>query len=268
MWQKAAAIAACFIIMIAVGTWWRYAPTTYETGTGERRVIALADGSSLSLDAATRVDVRYLGDRRQLWLQRGRAKFTVAKDALRPFSVEAGSRMVVATGTQFSVERLAKEVRVVLYEGHVAVMDVSQPQPRTLAAGPGSIAAERALAPAHQLIIPDQEPSLPLTGPFASRDPASTARIVSIDPGRSVAWEGGLLEFANEPLNSAIERMNRYGTRVLSVDAAAGQTIMISGQFEGSNTDAFVEGVTSLFPLEAVRRPDGVIELRSAPHKN
>lgn len=57
---------------------------TYQTGVG-RRVVALADGSMLSLDASTRVDVRYLGDRRELWLRSGRAKFVVAKDPLRLF---------------------------------------------------------------------------------------------------------------------------------------------------------------------------------------
>ncbi len=263
MWRQAVAIAACFMIMIAAGTWWRYAPVSYETGTGERRVVALADGSSISLDAATRVDVRFLGDRRELWLRRGRAKFTVAKDALRPFSVEAGSRMVVATGTQFSVERIAREVRVILYEGHVAVMDTSRPKPQVLASRPGSVTAERALAPGHQLIISDEDRALASARPLAKADMPPIPRIVSVDPGRSVAWEGGLLEFVDEPLNTAIERMNRYGTTALSADAGAGRTILISGQFEGGNTDAFVEGVTSLFPVEAVRRPDGTIELRT-----
>ncbi len=40
--------------------------------------------------------------------------WTAIEDPLRPFSVQAGPRMVIATGTQFSVEKLSGEVRVVL----------------------------------------------------------------------------------------------------------------------------------------------------------
>ena len=40
----------------------------------------------------------------------GRAKFDVAHDALRPFSVLARNRLTVATGTSFSVELLSRQV--------------------------------------------------------------------------------------------------------------------------------------------------------------
>src|SRR3546814_7568044 len=44
---------------------------------------------------------------------------------LRPFSVAAAGKIVVATGTEFSVELLGRETRVILYEGHVAVLNGS-----------------------------------------------------------------------------------------------------------------------------------------------
>src|SRR3546814_12464145 len=43
----------------------------------------------------------------------------------RPFSVAAAGKIVVATGTEFSVELLGRETRVILYEGHVAVLNGS-----------------------------------------------------------------------------------------------------------------------------------------------
>jgi transmembrane sensor len=263
-WRQIFAIAACLIVVLAAGTWWRYTPTSYETGTGERQVVTLADGSSISLDAATRVEVRYFGDRRELWLDHGRAKFTVAKDPLRPFSVQAGNRMIVATGTQFSVEKIASEVRVVLYEGRVAVMDTSQAKPRPLAIGPKRATAEQILVPGTSLIVPDRVDTRPLPAQGVVPESAPiTPRIVAIDSGRSLGWEGGLLEFSNEPLGSAVERMNRYGTQTLRVAKGASGSTMISGQFEGRNTEAFVEGVTSVFPLVAVPQSDGTIELRA-----
>ena len=263
MWRQALAIAACLLLLIGGGGWWRYAPTSYRTGTGERRVIALADGSTISLDAATRVDVRYLGDRRELWLDQGRAKFSVAHDPLRPFSVQAGDRMVIATGTQFSVEKLSGEVRVVLYDGHVAVMDTSRPTPRPLAIGPTRAPSEQALAPGRELIIPDAVPVMLASREQMQSSAPPLAHILQVDPGRTLGWEAGILEFADEPLGDAVERMNRYGTHKLRIADASVRAMPISGQFEGGNTAAFVEGVTSVFPVKAVDEPDGDILLRT-----
>lgn len=263
-WRQAFAIAACLALLIGAGSWWHYAPTTYRTEIGERRVVALADGSTISLDAATRVDVRYLGDRRELWLDHGRAKFSVAKDPLRPFSVQAGPRMVIATGTQFSVEKLSGEVRVVLYEGHVAVLDTSRSRPQPLAIGPRRLPAEQVLVPGLELIMPSASAAAPTGNPQSIKaDALPVARVMPVDPGRTLGWEAGILEFSDEPLGDAVERMNRYGTRTLRVEGARARAITISGQFDGGNPDAFVEGVTSVFPVKAARQSDGVVVLSS-----
>ena len=87
----------------------------YATALGERRVVMLDDGSRLSMDAASEVSVDYSKERRQLVLKSGRAKFDVAKDPLKPFTVVAGDKIIVATGTSFSVEILNGEVNVVLF---------------------------------------------------------------------------------------------------------------------------------------------------------
>src|SRR3546814_19363224 len=60
---------------------------------------------------------------RQVELLAGRAKFDVAKDPQRPFTVAAGDKLVVAVGTRFSVELIDGQVRVILYEGQVEVRD-------------------------------------------------------------------------------------------------------------------------------------------------
>ncbi len=245
-WRQLAAVAASVLLLIGMGMWWGLAPTAYETGIGERRVVTLTDGSAISLDAATRVEVRYSGDRRQLWLEAGRAKFSVAKDPLRPFSVQAGNRMIVATGTQFSVERLSGQVRVLLYEGRVSVLDTSAADggPVPVRIGAKRQIAEQALLPGRELQIADRQ---------------AVARVAAVDPGRAVGWEAGLLEFADEPLGIAVERMNRYGRVKLRVAGARVGAIPISGQFDGGDEKAFVEGITAVFPVTATRGADGGI---------
>lgn len=236
-----AAFAACLAIAaVGIGLWMHYAPQSYETGLGERRIVALNDGSRISLDAASRVKVRYGDGRRQLWLEQGRAKFAVARDPLRPFSVAAADKVVVATGTEFSVELLADRVHVILYEGGV---DVLSGLPGGKALQPVEIPDDPAVPgePAAQVLVPGSE--------MVARIATAVARVESADPVRSLAWEAGQLAFADEPLASAVERMNRYADRPLAIGDDAAGRVRISGVFAAGDTEAFVEGVTGVFPV-------------------
>ena len=105
------------------GYWWLVLPDDYRTAIGERRVITLSDGSKLSLDADSEVTVRYGKHDRSLHLLKGQARFDVAHDKTRPFSVVAGSQKVIATGTAFNIDMAGPKVLVTLIEGHVVVLD-------------------------------------------------------------------------------------------------------------------------------------------------
>lgn len=227
--------AVLLIAIFAGGAWLYWAPRSYETGLGERRVVALEDGSRVSLDAATEVRVRFSGSRRELWLEHGRAKFDVARDPLRPFSVTAQDRTVVATGTSFSVELLNEEVRVVLYEGAISVLerapDGAPPRPVAIAGHVG------ALAPGQELITTN------ITG--------AIAETAAVDPVRSLSWEAGQLSFDDEPLPTAIARMNRYASRPLRIGDPFVSGLRVSGVFRAGDTDAFIEGVSAVLPVRA-----------------
>lgn len=219
----------------------------YATALGERRVVMLGDGSRLSMDAASEVTVAYSTDRRELELKSGRAKFDVAKDPLKPFTVAAGDKLIVATGTSFSVEILKGEVNVVLFEGHVAVLDRKTKRPAVVPAS-GRLDAVDAL------LTPGRELSLPANG---------VAKLEDVDVARATSWEAGQLSFADEPLGQAVERMNRYSkTRFAVGDAAAGR-VAISGIFNSDDVDGFVSGVTDVFPVRTVRRGDEVVFVSS-----
>jgi transmembrane sensor len=246
-WKSALAAAACLVLTVG-GAWTAYvafAPLDYRTGVGERRVAVLSDGSRLSLDAETEVKVRYSRGARRLWLERGRAKFDVAKDPRRPFTVAAADKLVRATGTAFSVELVQKQVQVLLYEGHVAVFSEASgasalplrlETPNALTNTPTSapVDADAVLTPGRELV---------------ASVGSDAAQVVSADPVRSLAWEAGQLVFANEPLAAAVERVNRYSDQKLRIGDAAAGAVRINGVFTAGDTDAFVEGVTEVFPV-------------------
>ncbi|MCP3732982.1 FecR domain-containing protein [Sphingomonas sp. MG17] len=242
----AVAAAAAMLLALAGGAWWwQSAPDIYRTGVGERRVVMLDDGSRASLDAATEVDVRMRGDRRELHLVSGRAKFDVAKDPLKPFSVRVGEKLVVAIGTSFSVEMINGKLRVILYEGRVAVLD--RPEGTASAAevlpalkGGGE---EAVLTPGRELVVG-------MTG-------GAAAQLSRADPVRSLSWEGGQLVFDDEPLGLAVGRINRYSARRVELKGAAGR-MRVNGVFNTGDVEAFATGVEETLPVRVTRERDVV----------
>jgi transmembrane sensor len=246
LWGGAVAASLALAAVLAILL---YTPThIFRTAIGERQLAILEDGSKLSLDADTQVDVRMERGRRDLVLVRGRAKFDVAKDPLRPFSVAAGDKIVVATGTAFTVEMLDRRVHVLLYEGHVAVLDRDShaPVPRT-----GSRAGSKATA--DQMLLPGRELVMPLGATSGTVEPA--------DVPQSLSWESGQLMFDDEPLVSAVARVNRYSKEQVRIGDAGAAAAHVSGVFTAGDTDAFVEAVTALAPVRATRG-NGEITLR------
>jgi ferric-dicitrate binding protein FerR (iron transport regulator) len=92
-----------------------------ETQRGERREMALADGTVVQVDPETVLRVDYEPHTRRVVLERGRALFHVAKNAERPFLVRADGTTVRAVGTAFAVEQRPDAVVVTVAEGKVAV---------------------------------------------------------------------------------------------------------------------------------------------------
>jgi len=243
-WRPIWAIAACLLVAILSGALWLQAqPDIYRTAVGERRVVVLADGSRISLDAATRVDVRLEDDRRELVLRQGRAKFDVAKDPLRPFSVTAGDKVVVATGTSFSVELLRRRMHVVLYEGQVAVLERKGDRTTPVALRNATGAADRLLKPGGELV---------------STLAQSTASVLPTDVARSLSWEAGQLTFIDEPLASAVERVNRYSARRIELADPEVGKLELNGVFNTGDVDAFVVGVRETLPIRVAQRGDAI----------
>ena len=93
-----------------------------QTERGERREVALADGSVVQVDPETRLRVKYEEHVRRVYLEHGRAFFHVAKNAERPFLVESNDTAVRAVGTAFAVEqRDNATILVTVAEGKVAI---------------------------------------------------------------------------------------------------------------------------------------------------
>ncbi len=225
------ALAACLVMAIAAGAWWFLQPqsTVYSTALGQQQTVVLADASVVVLDAHSRVRVRYTDKERAISLEEGQARFTVAKDPLRPFRVRARNQTVVALGTAFDVELISRAVLVTLIEGHVAVDAGQQTRP----------------SPAGKQVV-----ELTAGQALHVHDDGRTT-VMTVDLDRATAWQRGKVFFDNEPLSTAVERINRYAREQIEVDPAVA-TLGVSGVFNAGDTDAFIDAVTAYFPVEAL----------------
>jgi transmembrane sensor len=198
--------------------------SVHETGLGERRILTLSDGSTVTLDARSRMRVTYSDRGRSIALEAGQARFDVAKDPVRPFVVHAGRQTVQALGTQFTVDLMADTVMVTLIEGQVAV---------TGARGTASSPEPVKMLPGEQLV---------------ARGAAAPQLRSNVDVARATSWQAGKLFFDDEPLESAAARMNRYALEPIEIDPSAGD-VSVSGIFNAGDVHAFTEAVTTYFPV-------------------
>jgi len=65
----------------------------------------------------------------------------------------------------------------------------------------------------------------------------------------TLSWESGLLTFSNEPLQSAVERVNRYANTRFAIADAGTARLPVSGVYPTSNPEAFAEGITGVLPV-------------------
>lgn len=252
-----AGVAAAVVGAIAlagVGAWWlsrpapeaptpqltASAPSLYQTGVGERTTVILSDGSKVTLNTRSRLEVSYAPGRRDVTLAAGQALFDVAKDTARPFVVTAGSRRVTALGTRFDVRLDARRVQVTLIEGKVMVVSTRPP-------------VWDALVPTRQDLVPGEK--------LIASNTSQQVERVHADLAAETSWRDGRVVFEDTPLAVAVAEMNRYSAAPILIGDRSLDDIRVNGMFRTGQPMSFVGAVTTYFPIDARPRADGATVL-------
>jgi transmembrane sensor len=236
-WKIAAvivALALATLLVLSVST--ALYQRSIETDLGEWKTVSLADGSELQLGPNTRLTLDIGDSQRSIALERGEAYFKVAKDARRPFLVQAKSFAVLAVGTEFAVSSRKGEVVVTVREGTVRVTPSSKATTsRASYDEPSEFSVP--IAADYQLRISDTWPVTP------SR----------IDVRYALAWRERQLMFkSGDTLADAVEEFNLRNRIQLRLDQRAG-ALPVRGSFDASDPVAFAQTVDKTSPV-AVRR--------------
>lgn len=147
------AAAACVALAAMPGLIQRLG-VDYATSTAETQAISLLDGSTVRLAPESAFSAELKAERRTIKMSNGRAFFDVAKDATRPFVVQARDVSITVLGTAFDVRVSDDVVAVAVRHGRVAVRQAGEQTDAQLNPG-DQITIQRATGQAVVDVIPE-----------------------------------------------------------------------------------------------------------------
>jgi transmembrane sensor len=211
-----AAVICAAVIGLA---YWLPQPEVVQTATDELRSLRLPDGSRVSLGPETRFELDFSSQQRVLKMQSGEAFFEVARDAVRPFSVDTPAGRVTAVGTAFTVHAADNRLAVSVTEGAVRI----DPEGTIVSAG-------------NRLVRDRTETKV---RPLASEEEA-------------LAWQQGRLEYQGEPLRVVVADINRYSPVKVRIDDPVLRERRYTGTVFPDTLEVWLTSLEGVFPVRVV----------------
>jgi transmembrane sensor len=194
----------------------------YCTGVGEVRSVQLADGSRVTLNSASAVNVAFEPALRQVRLISGEAYFEVRRDPEHPFQVEGNYSMTRVVGTRFTVREQDRSDIVTVISGLVEVGQGDRKSPLLKA-------NERVSVTAEQL---------------------GEVEAVS---GNTAAWVKGKLLFDNVSLEEVVAEIGRYRRGAVVIRNEQLKNLRVSGRFDVNDTDKALQSLAETLPIRLYR---------------
>lgn len=225
---------------------WRAQPVMQmvaQADIGQVKSQRLEDGTVMTMNTGTDIEVTYYRDRRLVTLKRGEAIFEVTRDAQRPFIIDSGQAKVTVLGTRFAVNRLNKLVRVSVDHGTVKV----EAQPTEPASQAGII------------ILHDGEVA------EVKREAATPTRS-SHQAADAFAFEKGMVIFEEADLDEIAETLSRYRKVPLVAEQPVPQHVHISSMLKVNAIETFIQQMPELAPVRIVATPNATL-IKTRPVK-
>jgi transmembrane sensor len=183
--------------------------------TNKAKRLVLPDSSEIILDPSSELSWNepFTNNKRDLILK-GRARFHVAKDKARPFTVISGQIATTALGTQFTVTAFAQDefITIQLYEGKVVVKSSDSTRP--------ALKKELYLLTGEELLYSSRQNTAQVrrfTGNnIANRKQAHQENITDDQPSLPVGEKESWYMFNNQPLAQVFKQLEEmYGVDIV-----------------------------------------------------
>lgn len=196
-----------------------------QTAIGEITTHTLEDGSKITLNTNSRVDITISKNSRTAKLDSGEVLFDIQKDPQRPFLIETRSGKISVLGTTFTVKQTNRETYVTVISGKVKLTPTQKSK--------------------NQEIVLTKNQGSNFT-------PESVTEINADD---AISWVNKRLKFNATPLTAVVREVNRYFSEEISIDAPSKQYITeqstkVTGVIFLDNLDNTLDALSS-FGLKA-----------------
>jgi len=210
------------------------APMRYVTARGQRTIVRLPDGSTVLLNAASRIDLPtdFSSDHRTVELV-GEGLFTVAHVGRTPFTVIAGATQTRVLGTTFDVRHYTTDTqtRIVVVTGKVAVQPVRGLQVTNIS---------------HVLTAMDVA---------VVSDSGDVKLIPRVDVDDYTAWTDGRLVFRGTPLRDVVLELGRaYNVDIAIADSSlAGRRVTLTAATTVRSLTAILDAIAPIVDAHYTR---------------
>ncbi|MCD5994027.1 FecR family protein [Pseudomonas sp. CDFA 602] len=196
----------------------------YNSGVGERRKVALSDGSQVQLNTASAVDVRFDTQQRLITLLQGEILMTASADD-RPLNLLTAQGMVRAStaSSRFNVRQLDGRTQLAVFAGAIEI-------------DPGNRPGTGLMLQARQQVT-------------FSNEGWDTVRSVDASNG---AWADGMLVASRMKLSDFLNELGRYRRGRLSCDAKVAN-LLISGSYPLADSERILDMLEVALPVHVQR---------------
>ena len=226
-------------------------PIVLKTAKGEHQTHTLDDGSVITMNTDSHLEIDFRQGQRDVRLLKGEALFSVAHDEKRPFLVFANDGIVRAVGTEFSVHIKDDAIDVLVSEGSVELSTLKPTK---------SISASTQ-APINVTKVASL--GIIKAGHAAQvKDSKASIAIVSDDViDAELSWRVGRLEFTGESLEEAIAEYTRYTDLNIVISDPELKKIKLGGAFPTDEFDLFFKTLELQFGIKVTQSADNQVYL-------
>nr|WP_189665457.1 FecR family protein [Pseudomonas oryzicola] len=193
-----------------------------RTATGELRTLRLEDGTLLSLNSHTAVDIDYAGAQRTIVLHQGEISVQTGHQDPRPLLVSTDDGRLRPLGTRFLVRREANGTRLEVLQASVAAMPLNSGDEQVLREG------QQVLMHANGL-----------------------GQVGAVAAGAD-AWTRGMLVVDNVRLADLLATLGQYRSGYLGVDDKVAN-LRVTGSFPLTDTDLALSSLVPALPVKVER---------------
>ncbi|TVT89899.1 FecR domain-containing protein [Pseudomonas sp. RGB] len=236
LWRPALAVAAalvCAVLATPIGAPRELYHSQIAAHAKGMRTLNLPDGSTLYVNANTRLRVDFSAHQRILHLDKGQLYIDVAADKERPLYVQAGEANVRVVGTGFDVRRSQQQLVVSVAHGQVAFEPDSKSPVSVLGAQQRAIYS------------------------YAK----GTVQQQTLSAEEVADWRSGHLSFRNRDLASLIDELSLYRPQAPLQVSKSVAHLKVSGNLDVNDPDALLNALPALLPVKTVASADGVVRI-------